>query len=116
MASPRKTRSDKGKKRKPIGARIRSAALNTAKYGAGLYVGSKIYKAGSKAGEALTNKIASKIKPDAVEGSLVDRAKTLGKTVGTIIVADQTVRGANAASRLIQERRRKRQEEGRKRK
>jgi hypothetical protein len=105
---PRKTRSDKGKKR--IGQKIRSAALNTAKYGAGLYVGSKIYGAGSKAGTAITNRLASRIAPNAAPGSLIDRGKTLGKTVGAIVVADQTVRGVGRLTDLAKRKREERLE------
>ena len=118
---PRKQRSDKGKKRvgsgssgqsKPsIGTRIRNNTVRAAKYGAGLYVGTKIYGAGQKAGEAITNRLASRIAPNAVKGSLVDKAKTTGKLVGTMVVADQTVKGvgrlANLAKRKREEARKK---------
>lgn len=107
---PRKQRSDKGKKR--IGQRLRSAAINTAKYGAGLYVGSKIYGLGSKAGTAITNKLASKIAPNAKEGSLVDKAKTVGKIAGTMVIADQTSKGVGQLTELAQRKR----EEARKKK
>jgi len=116
---PRKQRSDKGRKRVPgspnqpakpsIGTRIRNNAVRAAKYGAGLYVGSKIYGAGQKAGQAITNRIASRIAPNAVKGSLVDKAKTTGKLVGTMIVADQTVKGVGRLTNLAKRKREERE-------
>jgi hypothetical protein len=116
----RKTRSDKGKKRVPgstsdqpkpsIGTRIRNNTVRAAKYGAGLYVGSKIYGAGQKAGQAITNRLASRIAPNAVEGSLVDKAKTAGKLVGTLVVADQTAKGVGRLTNLAKRKREERLE------
>jgi hypothetical protein len=116
----RKTRSDKGKKRVPgstsdqpkpsIGTRIRNNTVRAAKYGAGLYVGSKIYGAGQKAGQAITNRLASRIAPNAVEGSLVDKAKTAGKLVGTMVVADQTAKGVGRLTDLAKRKREERLE------
>lgn len=116
----RKTRSDKGKKRVPggsaqptkpsIGTRIRNNTVRAAKYGAGLYVGSKIYGAGQKAGEAITNRLASRIAPNAVKGSLVDKAKTFGKVAGTMVIADQTAKGVGRLTNLAKRKREERLE------
>lgn len=104
----RRTRSDKGKKR--IGSRIRSAVITAAKYGTGLYVGSKIYGAGAIVGTSLGNRTIGRLAPNARAGGALDRARNIAKGATTMVVADQTVKAVNRVGTKYKEK-----EEARKR-
>lgn len=103
--SPRKKRSDAGKKRTPsIGKAIGTAA----KYGAGLYVGSRIWNKAHKLGETAGKKTIGRLFPKAKENSIIDKTKKGAIAVGALAAADGTAKLTGAslkeARRLYEER------------